>query len=316
MHWTIEDGSRFAFVVGHYKSGSTWLINMLSLHPAVRGLAETHVLRYSESCADFRQCTDILFRKVAWSGGGLRNLPRHWLVEFIRPLRARWKSLLPPADRPATRLDLSLSQQRSLRSCLLASKSPDDYCLRFFCTLHDQLRPERFLIEKTPTNIFNVPRIKHVFPQAKCIAVYRDGRDVAVSDRFFTRNEHHREKPLRESAIQWCKAMRAQQEYCDSFDVLTVSYEAMLDDPYHAARRLLHYLRLPDDDSIVENMVRRSSFEFTTGRRRGEERTTTFYRKGVAGDWRNYFTDEDKRTFRETAGDLLVHLGYEKDGNW
>ena len=29
------DGSRLIFIVGHYKSGSTWLLNMLSLHPAI-----------------------------------------------------------------------------------------------------------------------------------------------------------------------------------------------------------------------------------------------------------------------------------------
>jgi hypothetical protein len=36
------DSARFVFIVGHYKSGSTWLLNMLSLHPEVRGVQETY----------------------------------------------------------------------------------------------------------------------------------------------------------------------------------------------------------------------------------------------------------------------------------
>ena len=34
------------------------------------------------------------------------------------------------------------------------------------------------------------------------------------------------------------------------------------------------------------------------------------------GEWKKYFTEEHKRIFKEVAGDLLIRLGYEKDGNW
>jgi hypothetical protein len=33
------DSSCLIFIVGHYKSGSTWLLNLLSLHPAISGVA-------------------------------------------------------------------------------------------------------------------------------------------------------------------------------------------------------------------------------------------------------------------------------------
>ena len=52
------------------------------------------------------------------------------------------------------------------------------------------------------------------------------------------------------------------------------------------------------------------------GRERGQEDAGSFFRKGVAGDWRAAFTDRDKRIFKEEAGDLLVALGYEKDTGW
>lgn len=40
------------------------------------------------------------------------------------------------------------------------------------------------------------------------------------------------------------------------------------------------------------------------------------FRSGKTGEWKKYFTDEHKALFKEAAGDLLVKLGYEKDGNW
>ena len=40
------------------------------------------------------------------------------------------------------------------------------------------------------------------------------------------------------------------------------------------------------------------------------------FRSGKTGEWKKYFKEEHKRVFKEVAGDLLIRLGYEKDGNW
>jgi hypothetical protein len=40
------------------------------------------------------------------------------------------------------------------------------------------------------------------------------------------------------------------------------------------------------------------------------------FRSGKTGEWKKHFTEEHKRIFKEVAGDLLIKLGYEKDGNW
>ena len=40
------------------------------------------------------------------------------------------------------------------------------------------------------------------------------------------------------------------------------------------------------------------------------------FRSGKTGEWKKYFTDEHKRVFKEVAGDLLIRLGYEDDGDW
>jgi len=40
------------------------------------------------------------------------------------------------------------------------------------------------------------------------------------------------------------------------------------------------------------------------------------FRKGIIGDWKNYFTDDHKKLFKEVAGQLLIQEGYEKDLEW
>jgi hypothetical protein len=40
------------------------------------------------------------------------------------------------------------------------------------------------------------------------------------------------------------------------------------------------------------------------------------FRSGKTGGWKNHFTDEHKKLFKDVAGDLVVRLGYEKNNNW
>jgi hypothetical protein len=40
------------------------------------------------------------------------------------------------------------------------------------------------------------------------------------------------------------------------------------------------------------------------------------FRKGQPGNWKEHFTDANKKLFKEVTGDLLIRLGCEKDMNW
>ena len=63
-------------------------------------------------------------------------------------------------------------------------------------------------------------------------------------------------------------------------------------------------------------IVEKLSFEKLAGRKRGEEDKTSHFRKGVSGDWKNYFTSEHKELFHEMYPGVLMKLGYELDNNW
>lgn len=45
-------------------------------------------------------------------------------------------------------------------------------------------------------------------------------------------------------------------------------------------------------------------------------KSSTTFRKGQIGDWKNHFTDAHKQAFKEVAGDALIKLGYETGYDW
>jgi len=310
-----DSGAHQAFVVGHYKSGSTWLANLLSLHPHVYGLRETHLFRLSAESADLAECTHRLFTTVAWSGGGPRNLVRHRLAALARPFRRSGQATLSWRERPTTALDLGLRQRRRLRRSLLEADDVDEYRRRFYGLLLELLRPPRLLLDKTSTNVTWVPEIRRLFPGSKLIAIHRDGRDVVVSDRHHLRNQYGRDQDFTASVRDWRRAVELELEHAAVHGLYTLSYEALLSDTTGETRRLLDFLGLEAGSDVVADMVRRSSFRFVTGRSTGQEQQRSFYRKGVAGDWRDALSADERRAFGELAGEMLVRLGYERSAH-
>lgn len=96
-----------------------------------------------------------------------------------------------------------------------------------------------------------------------------------------------------------------------------VKYEDLLEAPAPLFEDMVRFLGADADGRIIEACVNQNTFEKSSGNRvRGEEDPSSFFRKGIAGDWKNYFTERDKDIFKEEAGDLLIRLGYEEDYDW
>lgn len=103
----------------------------------------------------------------------------------------------------------------------------------------------------------------------------------------------------------------------NSHALTLVRYEDMLADTQKTFSQLLQeYLDREPERSDVEYLVERFSFKRMTGREPGQEIRTSFARKGISGDWKNYFTEESSSVFHHFAGPLLIELGYERDDQW
>lgn len=98
---------------------------------------------------------------------------------------------------------------------------------------------------------------------------------------------------------------------------IIVKYEDLLSNPFEIMISTSKTLSGKDIDlSTAERIIDKYSFKNMTGRKNGEENRNSFARKGVAGDWKNYFNQEAKQIFHYYAGSELLLAGYEKDNSW
>ncbi|MGB5832307.1 MAG: sulfotransferase domain-containing protein [Thiohalocapsa sp.] len=126
-------------------------------------------------------------------------------------------------------------------------------------------------------------------------------------------------------------------------DIHELKYEEVILDPYGSFLDIFQFLQLLSDDeigvhtlsshilrilrgrairnksgpppllptwnilaSVYDNRFARK----TAGRRPGDEDPMSHYRKGVSGDWENYFTPELTARFNHLFGDILSRLSY------
>lgn len=190
----------------------------------------------------------------------------------------------------------------------------------------------------------------HEIPSNKYpIGVYvvRDGRDVMVSTYFHLRSDllaggkYHRysavfrnfdlNAPAQQNLPEFIEYQASVPPCRDGHWGKHVSTYFLLDQP---GLKLLKYEDLRSEpvaafsalieamtgDKADENQVRESigrfSFERLAGRRPNSENANSYLRKGMVGDWRNYFNRESAGVFDKHFGDALIQWGYETDHDW
>ena len=326
---SLEDTPVF-FIVGRAKSGTSWLMKMLDAHPDILCTGEGRFFGRNFIQEDFKRGQrgriqpSSLYRAL---------LEAEYLEGWIE--RSVW-----------TRGD---NVEEHLTNLTRLSTN-------YFLAQRLAKSGKRIVGDKAPflKNNAIVEEIGKIYSGAKVIHIIRDGRDVAVSllhhmwnhakdeggiyeltPEELAKRRAYRENPkelveagdgvfpkdmLREEASGWreqvSKAMK-DDRWLLGADYTEVRYEDLQKIPAQEIRRLLEFLGAAGSEETVRQCVRAASFEkLSKGRKRGEEDPSSFFRKGVAGDWRNVFTKEDKQIFKEAAGDLLIELGYEKNDEW
>lgn len=177
--------------------------------------------------------------------------------------------------------------------------------------------------EKTPENALCMNPLLQCFPNAKFIHITRDGRDVCVSGWFHNQRkagpDFAKKFPDLNKYIQYTvtqhwlpyiqQAQRFGQQHPERYHELR--YEDLHQDPEAKTRDLLTFLGMDDGEAATLACLEAGSFKkLTEGRTRGEEDKSSFFRKGVIGDWQNHFDESNLATYKQAAGELPNHLGY------
>jgi len=163
--------------------------------------------------------------------------------------------------------------------------------------------------------------------------IFRDPRDVVVSHVFYVTNmegrhvhhDHYASLPDFNSRLNVSILGRPEIDiefpdiaarfspylgWLDHPEVLSIHFEDLMNDRTAALARILeHFLaRVPlhFPRQLILNVLESSI---------NPSKSPTF-RSGKTGAWKQHFTKEHKKIFKDVAGDLLVKLGYESNNDW
>lgn len=184
-------------------------------------------------------------------------------------------------------------------------------------------------VEATKENVSVLTQSGHVN-----YFIYRDPRDMLVSQVFFA-TDMHEEHGMHEyynSLPDFAARLKVAITGIDRDGLHMVSvkqrYEGVfewLNTPSVMCLRFEDLINNRDATlSAMLDEVEKTGYKIPTPRDQAlpvlieaiQPRKSHTFRSGKTGGWREYFTDEHKRVFKDLAGDLLVRLGYEKSNDW
>jgi Sulfotransferase family len=178
----------------------------------------------------------------------------------------------------------------------------------------------RAIGEKTPENVFFFPRLKQLFPKARCITIARDPRDVLASAWHFFHKPIAGEDEnaaklafIRMALPSLDQGARAAVELAERYkaDFMTVTYESLRRTPQLVISNMFRFLSVSDAPDTVADCVARTTFAaMTGGRQAGIEQSGAFFRKGISGDWASTLTPEMSNVVLRELGWMFPHFGW------
>jgi len=163
---------------------------------------------------------------------------------------------------------------------------------------------------------------------------YRDPRDLLVSQVFFATEMHagHGMHEFYKSLSDFGERLKVAITGIDRDGLKMVSvrerYQGVFEWLEQPGVMCVRFEDLINDrDATLLAMldeVEKTGYRIPTPRERALEilvaaiqpKKSHTFRSGRTGNWKEFFTEEHKKIFKEFAGDLLVKLGYERNNSW
>jgi len=317
------------FISGMYKSGTSWLLSILSAHPDLVGFRELDIIRGLFETAGHRSSSRAPADRMR------QILGRY---PFCR-LDAKELGLLASGDRspldaprrnkdeehatPQRLLDLPSEVAHGVLEMLLSSESSEEVARELLGRLSRALPSKSGVVLKSADQLPCLGKLREIFPDARKLVVIRDGRDAAVSAFHFRRLMAKKNVPWRTANPEevgvvelfkgWLSRIRMLDAEIDKPDVHVLRYEDLSGAFGPQVKSILQWLELDASTEVVDAISARTTFAALAGREPGVERAEVM-RKGVVGDWREKLSAEDAAAIWSLGENELRRHGYGPDG--
>jgi len=191
--------------------------------------------------------------------------------------------------------------------------------IRRFHTMTTVHRKARW-VEKTPRHIGKIDELFRLFPEARIVIIIRDGRDVACS------YKARRGTSIGEHIDHWVAAAERARHYQHHPQVHVLRYEDLITDFRGTTQKLMAFLGETFEPGQAEYYKQPIKFYWHKVKKpeNGQGDNHRQYRNWQVnqplfdgrGRWLEEMKPEEKAIFKQSAGELLVALGYEADNDW
>jgi hypothetical protein len=104
--------------------------------------------------------------------------------------------------------------------------------------------------------------------------------------------------------------MRSWMNLEDNENVKVVKYEDLTENSLDTFSELFNFLDVNIPGYELESLLESYSFETLTGRKKGNETTSSHMRTGKSGSWKYHFDSDLVSLFEEKASDIVDGYGY------
>jgi ribosomal protein L34E len=289
--------NRLAWIFGSSRSGSTWLLKMLSDLEGVVPVDDPHLGHHLgvwrpiplawAACEDPPELSTLLDIKAEESG--------YFFAERYR--EAWWEPL------------------RQLITARFEAQASE-------AGVEDPAGAAAFVVKEPGSHV--APLLAELFPDSKVIFLLRDGRDVvdswldaysdgswAIPGGAFPVAEEGRIPLIKWLSAVWAYRSRAVKEAYDSRADgarIQIRYEDLRGETEQCMRRICGMIGV--DTERVAEVVEGHRFEKLPRTARGRH---SFTRQARVGGWRDNLSAAEQKAMHEVMGDALAEFGYELD---
>jgi len=106
-------------------------------------------------------------------------------------------------------------------------------------------------------------------------------------------------------------------------DTIVIKYESLRDDTLQTMRKVYDFYGYEIDDLKIQDIIEKQKNSHRKDQGRSLQsnlaqggRSTSTFRKGASGEWRDLFNNDEKAYIRDKAGEVLIKAGYESGNHW